>query len=99
MPRPALTEYLLKLSTDQAEFDRFRSSRGEATQSMKDAGLTEEHQEIVLRANSTELEAAVTEELATFRPEVARGGGNQPMVTTTLRVPFQPPLVTHPPGK
>jgi hypothetical protein len=94
MARPVLTEYLLKLSTNQSEFDRFRTSRAEAVASMTEAGLSEEQRKIVLRADSSELSDAVNKELQLLQPKldtITKG----PLQVTTIGIQFAPPLVTH----
>jgi hypothetical protein len=77
---PKLTEYLLKLSTDPKELERYREVRAkhldaasaEGTSVAIDyltanpgPGLTEEHARIVLGHDSHEVVKAVTAELAT----------------------------------
>lgn len=63
MPRPVLTQYLLKLATDQDEMVRFRAGKASAKRAMEDAGLTPEHREAVLSKDSELLQRAVNDEL------------------------------------
>ncbi len=91
MPRPVLTEYLLKLSTNQIEFDRFRDSQAEALRSMKDAGLSERHQEMLLRADTKELLEAIVEELRALRPQMSFSRGPLEVTVSLQFVPLVVP--------
>jgi hypothetical protein len=71
MPRPVLTQYLLKLATDQDEIVRFRAGKA-ARQAMKDAGLTPEQSEAVLSGDSDRLQRAVNDELRECQTVVER---------------------------
>ncbi len=94
MARPILVEYLLKLSTDQAEYDRFRRSEAYATSSMNEAGLSEKDQKIILSGDAKKLQDAVVDELKQNWPWVP------PMVTVSgppqkacIPISFIQPLV------
>jgi hypothetical protein len=67
MERPVLTEYLLKLATNQRALDRFRRSPASARKAMTDAGLTREQCDLVLKGNSRSIQAAVSREVRGLR--------------------------------
>ena len=92
MAKPTGTEYLLKLSTNEAEYERFRKSKADAEQSMKEAGLDKRHQDLLLSGILTKPHAAVVEELTALRPSgifpMITGG---PMEEATLSIHFASP--------
>ena len=70
MRRAVLTEYLLRLTTDQQELDRFQSSEAEAIRAMSEAGLTPEQTDMLLKRDAERIQEAITAEV-----RGSRGGG------------------------
>lgn len=92
MPRPVLTQYLLKLATDQTEMVRFRASKTSARQAMEAAGLTAEHREAVLSGDSERLQRAVNDEL-----RECQGAIDRDVAITDITHEISLPLPSAPP--
>lgn len=82
MERPVLTEYLLKLATNQRALDRFQRSVASARKAMIDAGLSREQCDLVLKGNSKSIQAAVNREVRGLCPE----GHEPPEIELELRL-------------
>jgi len=59
MARYTLVDYLLRLAKDHEETERFRKSAESARECMKEAGLSEEDQELLLHGDSHKISEAV----------------------------------------
>lgn len=92
MERPVLTEYLLKLATNQRAMDRFRRSRASARKAMTAAGLSRAECDLILKGNSKSIQAAVRREVRGLHTEA---GHEPPEIELELRLEVT--LVTPPP--
>jgi hypothetical protein len=85
MAKPHLTEFLLKLATDDAFIEKYRAgSKDQRTALMEAAGLSAAQREAVLSANTRRITDAVKEELK--REGAVADHNDHPIIEVSLIV-------------
>jgi hypothetical protein len=89
----SLADYVLRLARDRKEAERFRT-REEAIKAMREHGISEEHQQLLLNGDHEKISAAIMQEL---HPDEQAGGWSNVKtgwtntnVAITLNVPCPP---------
>ncbi len=59
----ALTKYVLRLASDPEEHEKFRKSKESAKKAMTEAGLKDEHQEMLLGCDAPAITKAINDEM------------------------------------